>query len=135
MNNNDWYTTVKRVHQNYAKAQNIKVDKKKLLAVLYAFRDLYNQRSTCREEEYYLSNLIGTGAIEGRREDVLGTVPQAVKRTEQFIFESVDIYSHQAEIICRNLINILRKENFTIAIDEVLAPHKVALTDLKMGDL
>lgn len=123
------------IHKNYAQARNVTVDKSKLCVVFNAFRDLYASRSSANEEHYYLENLIGTEHIEGRRDVVFGTVPDAIERTKEFIRNSAKIYSHQAEIYSKNLLNVIRKEEFSQGVDEILSPHITVLEELARGNI
>lgn len=126
---------VNGVHQAYARASDVVVDKHKLLAVLNAFETLYNARTTKKEEGYYIGNLIGTGKIEGMYKDVLGTVPQAIGRTRAFIDNSAAMHSHQGEFIARNLVYVLRKENFVSEPVVLLAPYIGILKDISLGNI
>jgi len=106
------------------------VNKELVLAIVRAFGALYECRKTRNEEDYYLGNLKSTGRLEGTREEVLGTVSDAIERTIEYFSKESRIFPHQAEILARNLINVLWKERFKIDVDAVLAPYAPAFTRL-----
>lgn len=136
METQHWLTLAEKVHQNYADAEpDTPINLERFLTVLDVFAALHAGRASENDGGYYLGNLIGTGRFEGTMEQVLGTVPQAIERTHLFYRQKGVIYSHQAEIVTRNLIAVLRKEKFKQSLDMLLARFAEPLNNLASGNL
>lgn len=130
VNHTDWHKIAKLIHDNYSRREKSVVDNKKLLIVLQAFEDLYDARVARNEGRYYIGNLLQSAGLEGKKDDVVGTVSEAVKRTRHFILKPSPIYGRQAGIYARNFIEVLRKESFNSEVEVLLAPYKAVLRDL-----
>lgn len=131
--NIDWLRVANLIHDNYRQMEKSVVDKKRLLTVLQAFEDLYAATTSRNEDDYYIGNLVQSGQLEGRREEVVGTVSGALGRTRRFINRPGQVYGRQASIIARNLVAILSVEEFNSDLVVLLAPHYEAFKDLAGG--
>lgn len=131
----EWLNIAKRIHENYSNNDRMSVNKIKVLAFISAFETLYGARITKNEEDYYIGNLVQPTSLEGRREDVIGTVPGNLERTRNSIAKPKPYSGGQASIVARNLIMILSSELFRSDISDLLAPHYDALRDLAAGQI
>lgn len=131
----EWLNIAKRIHNNYSNNERVSVNKIKVLAFISAFETLYGARITKNEDDYYIGNLVQPNLIVGRREDVLGTVPGNLELTRNSIAEPGPYTGRRASIVARNLVMILRSEQFRSDISELLAPHSDALRDLAAGQI
>ncbi|MDB5977329.1 MAG: hypothetical protein JWR07_4089 [Nevskia sp.] len=137
MTQQQWRTLTEAVHAAYRKAarKNANIDRAKLQIVLTAFYGLYCARSSTNEENFYVSNLIQAHRVEGAPTETIGTVAEAVQRTEKFFAEQAELWGHQGEIISRNLVNVLAKEQFpsTLRLNTILMPHQAVLEQISIG--
>jgi len=131
----DWLRIAEVVHDNYKKMDKYSVDKTKLLIVLEVFNDLYHARINQQEDFSYISNLRQPRSLEGRKEDVIGSVSGGVERTRRLINCPDPISGRQASIVARNLVAILSREQFSSDIAVLLAPHFEVLKDLAGGQM
>lgn len=130
----EWLRIAKLIQDKYTQMDRSVVDKKRLLVVLRAFEIIYDARATLNENYYYIGNLIQTGKIEGTREEIIGTVSEAIERTKRFISRSERISGRQASIFARNLVAILTLEEFSSDLGTLLAPHYETLYGLAGGE-
>ncbi|MDB5977314.1 MAG: hypothetical protein JWR07_4074 [Nevskia sp.] len=137
MTQQQWLALAEGVHAAYQKAirGNATVDRAKMQTILVVFYRLYCARSSHNEEDYYVGNLIQSGPIEGTPAETIGTVAEAVQRTEKFIADQAELWGHQGEIISRNLVNVLAKEQFpsVLSLNAILMPHQAVLEQISVG--
>lgn len=131
----EWLNIAKRIHENYSKNERAWIDKNKLLVVIEAFETLYGARNTQQEDEFYLKNLQPPAKLEGRRQDVIGTVAIRLELTRCLINKPNPFSGMQASRVAQNLLSILSREQFKSDIGELLAPHSDALRDLATGKI
>lgn len=111
------------------------VDKDKIILVIDSFSQLYKCIEASSSDSYYLGNLISTGRIEGARDEVFGTVDDAVKRTKDFIRNSDEIYASQCSFYSRNLKVVLEKESFDRDPRQVLGERVGELEEISTGKI
>lgn len=135
MNQKEWLELARGVKSAYAANSKALVDKTKLISVISAFEAVYEDRLTTNEEHFYLGKLIGTGRIEGTREQVLGTVNGAVERTIKFVANASSLDCGRAEIYSSVLVNCLDKEMFKSSLDVTLAKYRSTLEAIAKGSV
>lgn len=114
---------------------NLVVDKSKIILVIDSFLQLYNCVEDDGSDSYYIGNLMPTGHIEGTRDEVVGTVSDAVKRTKDFIISSDEIYASQCSFYSRNLKVVLEKERFNKDPRKILGEHVRTLEEISEGKI
>ncbi len=124
-----------KVHDAYRKASfdNIYANKEKIILIIECFYEVHKRISGESHDGYYLGNLTSSGKLEGKVEDVLGSVEQAVARTINFIRTSDKIHSSQCEYFSRNLKVILEKEIFSEDPQEILSDNLSELDEIARG--
>ncbi|EKA7412764.1 hypothetical protein OL305_004584 [Vibrio parahaemolyticus] len=109
-----------QVHLAYKNSAQSTVNKDDIKTVVLSFHELYKHVAEEVHDSYFLGNLIKTGKIEGTKEEVLGTIDDAVERTISFIDNSQDLTTSQCEFFARNLKEILEKHSFTKPVEDIL---------------
>ena len=124
-----------KVHDAYKQGgfDNKNADKEKIILVIECFFDLYKKKSGDTHDGYYIGNLISSGKTEGKVEDIIGTVEQAVNRTIEFIRKSEKVHSSQCEYFSRNLKVILEKEDFLEPPQDILNKSINELNKISQG--
>ncbi|BCD99848.1 hypothetical protein [Marinagarivorans cellulosilyticus] len=127
----------KKIEESYRKEshKNLAVSKNSIIIVIDSFFDLSQERDNKESDSYYLGNLISTGRIEGTKEEVFGTLKDAVERTKDLIMKSDEIYASQCSFYSRNLKVILEKENFEKDPRQVLGDRVKRLEEIASGKI
>lgn len=136
MDQQEWLELAKDVRAAYvSKPLAAPADKAKLTSVINAFEAVYDDRSTNNEEKFYIGTLVQSGRIEGKAEEILGTVKGAIQRTIHHVTSEPNIDCMRAALYSRTLVNCLEKEKFKSNLDTTLANYRVILEDIAKGNV
>ncbi|MHC6657052.1 hypothetical protein [Aeromonas salmonicida] len=127
----------KKIEESYRKESHndIVVNKDSIIFVIDSFFELYQSRKNKEDDFYYLGNFISTGRIEGTRNEVFGTIKDAVERTKGFIMKSDEVYASQCSFYSRNLKVLLEKEKFDRDPRQVLGERVQRLEEIASGNI
>lgn len=127
----------KKIEESYRKESHndTVVNKDSVIFVIDSFFELYQSRKNKEDDFYYLGNLISTGRIEGTRDEVFGTIKDAVERTKGFLMKSDEVYASQCALYSKNLKVILEKEEFDRDPRQVLGERVQRLEEIASGNI
>ncbi len=114
----------------------------KQIVILDAFDAIMKSRSTPaalkqENDSYYCSNLVGTGRIEGTREQNIGFLQDAIIRTKQLLMSQNQAHPAQADNFpksFRHCLN-LKEESWPAPLDTYLKPYALVLVDIARGSV
>ncbi|EIU7615325.1 hypothetical protein L3I75_004639 [Vibrio vulnificus] len=110
-------------------------DKEKITSVVRAFYDLHNSLVQKPSDNYFLSNLVSNGCVEGSKEECLGDIDKRVQLTLDLIQAPKDLYASQCEYFSRNLHCILRDHKFNQPVENILAPYINDISSVAEGHI
>lgn len=139
LKHSDWFNLAYLCEQAYHKAEREQPVNKLLIADnLKAFHCLAFY-SNLKDEDYYMSNLLKTGKLEGARREVIGLLPEAIDRTLTWLAVTETLLVGQVVYIPRCLKVLLEDETslktMKPLIGEILTPYVESLLEIAKGNI
>ena len=122
------------VHNTYKNSNAELADCKKLLVIVDAIEALYQNLSIKLDDSYIIGNLAPSGNLTGTYKDVIGTVPDAIKRTRN-LFCKKECWPNQGELVSRNILYLLNKGKFHHDLTEIIGKYLDELKNIANGQI
>lgn len=126
---------IQSIKKAYRQAPNGPVNLQRFLTLIDVFEALYQDRATDEVGDNYLNAFVGTGIIEGRVADILGTVPEAIQRQRLYTTNKGQVDASQAAVHIDALIKCLDRERFNSPVETTLAPFTTTLQQMANGQI
>lgn len=125
---------VKKVSETFSNSGSTKVTRDTILFIQDMIRELYEKRLTNKiSNDSFIGNLPRTGRVEGAYKDVIGIVESAIERISENYLNGA--YPNNAEILMKNIENMLSKEDFdTVFLENICKNKSQKLTEISKGN-